>query len=357
MRIGLLGPGRCGSILVQVTIALVVLLGMAALALDVTRLHVAAQRAQAVADGAALAAVAELPDAAAAAALALEAVAANNDQVPEWQAVVGDGDLTYYPPGSTIYDADGAAVMELGPYASGVGVRAQVRVAYAFAPLLNLHQGLRTREAVAVQGPAGAICAVPIWISEDSNPGFGQPVDLLYDDLKGSAGIAIPPGSFGFLDFATPGYDWFGQLLRGYDIADPVRNNAIVRIGQLVTAYTGVNTGKWVHALEAETGGNAGTARLERAANEPWRLDTFEDHPPTNPHIIMVPVVSHEGGTGTGATFKVSKFAVFWLDEVGKTEGGNHYIGVRFIEYQYSPDAILDPNAPYTGIFARKLIL
>lgn len=357
MRSGLLRLRRRGSVLPLVTVGLVALLGAAALALDVTRLHIAAQRAQAVADSAALAGVAGLPDSATARALALGTVEANNVQVPEWPAEVNAGDdVTYYPPGSTISDLDGGALMQLGAHASGVGVQARVRVGYAFAPVLGLDEGFRTRGAVAVQGPAGAICAVPIWISEDSNPGFGQPVDLLYDDLKHVTDI--PPGSFGFLDFSTPGEDWFGQLLRGYNIADEVRENAIVRIGDIVDAYTGINTGKWVSALADETGWADGTARLERAANAPWAEESFALHSPRNPHIMLVPVVRQESGTGTGATFTVVSFAVFWLDGVARMAGGgNHCLRARFIEFQPSPDAILDPQAPDTGIYARKLIL
>ncbi|MGD8237883.1 MAG: pilus assembly protein TadG-related protein, partial [Armatimonadota bacterium] len=170
---------RRGSVLPLVTVGLLAILGLTALALDVTRLHVAAQRAQAVADSAALAGVAGLPHFASAQGLALDAIAANNAQAPEWQAELPDGEgITYYGPGSTVYDPDGGALVHLGSQAAAIGVQTRVRVNYAFAPALGLHEGVRTRGAVAVQGPAGAICAVPIWISEDSNPGYGDPVDL-----------------------------------------------------------------------------------------------------------------------------------------------------------------------------------
>jgi hypothetical protein len=357
MRRGVSSTRRRGSVLPLVAIGLVALLGAAALALDVTRLHVAAQRAQAVADSAALAGVAGLPDAWTAEAFALEAVDANNAQVPEWYAEVPDGEgIIHYPPGSMIYDPDGGALLQLGSHARAIGVQTRVRVDYAFAPALGLQEGSRARKAVAVQGPAGAIAAVPIWISEDSNPGSGQPMDLLYDDLKDV--MDIPPGSFGFLDFSTPGEDWFGQLLRGYGIADEVHDNAIVRVGDIVSAYTGINTGKWVSALANETGGDEGTARLERAAQEPWAGEDFDSHSNINPHIMLVPVVRHESGTGTGAQFLVVSFAVFWLDGVGKVDGGTDKgLNARFIEFQTSPDAYLDAEAPDTGIYAQKLIL
>ena len=461
---GFLHQQRRGAVLLTAVVALIALLALAALALDVTRLHVAAQRAQAVADSAALAGVAGLPDVSLARALALEAVAANNAQVPEWPVEVADGDaITYYAPGSTVYDMDGNPVIRLAAYgppaatpqmelvayhthelpaqsvapstgirvarafapllalhegfrtrhpthaaahdpgldpflrsaplspdgwdraheagagsrgmASGfqlcchtppptppgptcaLGVRTCVRVDYAFARVLGLHDGARTRESVAVLGPAGGICAVPIWLSEGSNPGFGQPVDLVYDDMK-MRRWEIPPGSFGFLDFSTPGEDWFQQLLRGYNVSDAVRQNAIVGIGDIVRAYTGVNTGKWVAALTDETGSDDGTSRMERAGNPPWGGQSFEDHWATNPRIMLVPVVEYLSGTGNNATFRVDKFAVFWLDGAGKVAGGsNHCIHARFIEFQYSPDAFLEPGAPDSGIYARKLIL
>ncbi|MGD8236929.1 MAG: Tad domain-containing protein, partial [Armatimonadota bacterium] len=348
---------RRGSVLPLVTVGLLAILGLTALALDVTRLHIAAQRAQAVADSAALAGVTALPQYADAKHLALEAVDVNNTEVPEWQAYVSPGEaITYYAPGSTILGREGEVVMQLGSYTAGIGVEARVGVDYAFAPVLGLQEGSRTRRAVAIQGPAGAIAAVPIWISEDSNPGYGDPVDLVYDDVKEDG--AIPPGSFGFIDFAVPNHDWFGQLLRGYNIADAVHDEAWIHVDDIITAYTGVNTGKWVHALQQETEEYAGTARLERAAQAPWAEETFDVHSTRNPHIMLVPVVQHLYGTGTGATFKVVSFAVFWLDGVGKMAGGsNHCLQARFIEFQPSPEAVLDPEGPDTGIYVRKLIL
>ncbi len=370
---------RSGAVLVQVTIALIALLGIAAFALDITRLHVAAQHAQAVADGAALAGVVGLPDFPTGQALAVETVDGNNwdmsysdalanpDNVPEWYAWVNPSeDITYYPPGSTISAPDGTVVMQLGPNASGIGVRALVRVTYGLARVLGLDEGSRMREAVAVVAPGGsALPVAPIWISEGTRPDYTEPepdggypiVDLVYDDLAHPpVEGTIAPGSFGFLDFSTPGYDWFSQLLSGYDVAPEVYAGAYTSIGTVETAYSGEHVGQWVQPLEQETGQDAGTARLERAESEPWATETYDDHSSDNPHIILVPVVTYLGGSGTNAELEVVEFAAMWLEEVVQ-QGGDKCIRVRFLNFEQFTGIDIDPQGANTGVFVRKLIL
>lgn len=415
---------RSGAVLVQVTIALIVLLGIAAFALDITRLHVAAQHAQAVADGAALAGVVGLPDFPTGQALAVQTVDGNNwdlsysdasanpNDVPEWYAWVNpNDDVTYYPPGSTISAPDGTVVMQLGPNACGIGVRALVRVTYGLARVLGLDEGSRIREAVAVMGPAGSSLPVlPIWLSKATRPDLfpgedfqcpnptclgldgtgpyvgpgefntsgdlvcpacgtlmgpnpGDLVDLVYDDVQAQdPGYELPYGSFGFLDFSTPGEDWFVQLLRGYDVAPEVYDNAWVSIGDSVTAYPGVNAGPWDHALGDEHGQDDGTARLERAENpeNDWYLETWDDRDTTrndpDPRIMLVPIVEYDGMQGANATFTVVSFAMMWLEEVIPTTNEKR-IRVRFLEFEEFTGMDMDPNGPDIGIYVRKLIL
>ena len=72
------GHKRRGIVLVMVAFGLVVLMGMAALTVDVGRTALAVQRVQSVADATAMAAALQLPDTASANTSLLAALAANN---------------------------------------------------------------------------------------------------------------------------------------------------------------------------------------------------------------------------------------------------------------------------------------
>ena len=94
---------RRGVVIVLVTIALVALLGLAALTIDVGQLCVAAQTAQDVADAAVLAGGPALPDYYAATDVALSLVDANNDATNSFQASCDAGDdISFWGPGETI---------------------------------------------------------------------------------------------------------------------------------------------------------------------------------------------------------------------------------------------------------------
>ena len=59
------------------------------------------------------------------------------------------------------------------------------------------------------------------------------------------------------------------------------------------------------------------------------------------------------GGTGSGATFNIIKFGVFWLEQV-KTSGKKSITG-RFIQYQ-TPGAGDDALAEFTGLWTARLV-
>ncbi len=358
-----------GGVLVYVTLALFALLAMAAFAIDVTRVHLAAQRAQNVADASAFAGGALLPDAAAAKATALKTATANNDAQPIWTAVVGQSDVTYYGPGSSIYRPDGSLITTLGSETTGLYVKAHCTVEHSLASLFGLGSSTPTRYACVIRGPAKGAYALPIWISRDSEElvPYGEPVNLIQrDDAFDTDGDGVadtlPPGSFGFLDMAVSGEDWFSQLLSGWNVAEPCVEAGWVEMDTTITAYTGMSVGQWQQPLEHETGGLAGTARLERAELDPtWSQETYSPDTPDsysddNPRIILVPIVDYLGGTGTNAQYYIVGFAEMWLLDVVNTDGGKG-ITVQFMEWHYSTGGggEIDPGSD-NGVFVVRQV-
>jgi hypothetical protein len=358
-----------GGVLTYVTLALFALLAVTAFAIDVTRVHLAAQRAQNVADAAAYAGGALLPEAAAAKDAALKTAAANNDAQPAWTTVVDPSDITYYAPGSSIYRPDGSFITTLGSQTTGLFVKAQCTVEHSLASLFGLDSSTPTRYAAVIRGPAKGAYALPIWISRDSEDlvPHGQPVNLVQTDeafdTDGDGVVdTLPPGSFGFLDMAAQGEDWFSQLLSGWDVAEGCMEAAYVELDTTITAYTGMSVGQWQQPLERETGALAGTARLERAQSDstwsqeyysPYTSDTYSDD---NPRIVLVPIVDYLGGTGTNAEYYIVGFAEMWLLDVVNTEGGKG-ITVQFMEWHYSTGGggEIDPGSD-NGVFVVRQI-
>ncbi len=350
---------RVGGVLMQVTIGLLALLAVTAFAIDMTRLHIAAQRAQAVADAACFGGGAKLPDPDLSRDVALKLAAANNGELPKWPAVVNDPDVTFYPPGSSIYAPDdGRLLIQLGPVTTGLMVQSRVSIDFGLAKAVGLTSGTVMRFAVVIRGAVMGLPCVPIWISEGSPELYqgGPPVNLIktdavYDEDGDGVPDTVPPGSFGFIDMKVPGDDWFGELLRGYNVTPEVQEASFIEVDQIIEAYTGEHVGQWNHHLKAETGQYAGTARLERVLNDPkWSAETFENHSKDNPRIVLVPIVRYVGQTGGNASYVVTGFAEMWLWDV-TTIQGDKVIQVQFIDYHYNTGAggDLDPRAGGSG--------
>ncbi len=320
---------RRGAVLATTAVALIALLGVSALAIDITRLHAAAQRAQAVADASAFAGGTELPDPYTSVAAAFSVAAGNVVDHPEWSTTVGNDDVTYYPPGSTIYNPlTGEVITTLGGTTHALMAVARVDVDFSLARVVGIDAGERTRFAVVARGAATGAQVVPMWIAAGSPElAAGDYINLFQDSC------AIP-GSFGFLDFSDSGVSgWFQTLLSGYDVPDELAEAAFVEMGGMETAYTGASVGQWVAYLDTATGQDAGTARLERALNDPiWSTQSFPGSP-DNPRRMMVPLVNYvEGTTGTNARFVIVGLAEVWLESINQ---GSKEISTKFIDYRY----------------------
>ncbi|MGC9320365.1 MAG: pilus assembly protein TadG-related protein, partial [Armatimonadota bacterium] len=328
-----------------VVVALVALLGAAALAIDIGSLVVAAQRCQDVADSAALAAAASLPGATEVRTVALETVSANNTEALGWQVTCSEADVQMLSPGEVVSNEP------LGPFAYGVEVTVHAPVDFGFARVLGLEGVTAHRSAVAVRGMVDQVPICPMWIDSATELNYGVQQELLMADGPSYEGI---PGSFGFLsppDGCTA--SWF-ELLEGYGLSEQDYQTSFVSKEDTLTAYTGVNVGGWVKALSNDKG----CSRLERATDPDgnWADDTFEAYQPDNPRILLVPLVNYIGDSGTNATFEIVSFAAFWLEDVDGTTDDKKIIG-RFIDYFDLAGGDVDSGlTDSSGLFAVKLV-
>jgi len=331
---------RAGVAGAWVAIAFVALAGAGAMAFDLGRLAIAAQRAQDIADSAALASATKLPYENDARNAALRIVGANATDGCGWPVDCNASDIVFTPPNGTV----GATV--LGPWAHAMTVTVHAQVEYSFARIFGLTDKSLTRSASVVRAPVDGIPIATMWISHTTPLTYGQQINMLMADGPHYAGI---PGSFGFLLEPTGcTADWFA-LLQAYGLTPQDIETSFVNLGDSVFAKTGVNVGNFKKALVEDSG----DSRLERGTTGKFQYDTFNDFHPDNPRIMLVPLVSYLGDTGTNAEFRIEKFGAFWLEGINQ---GQKEIWGRFINYDMPGG---DPNSDLTtetGVYATKLI-
>jgi hypothetical protein len=332
---------RQGVVAVVVVVGLMALMGAAALAIDVSRLIVAAQRAQNIADTAALAGACELPYDQDARDAAVSIVATNNAEGCGLETQCDISDTVYYPPTETVPN-----YAVLGPWACALRVSTHVPVEYSFARLVGIEGAIATRSALVVRAPVGGIPICTMWIAHETPLAYGQQQQMLMAGGPHYAGI---PGSFGFLQSPVGCTATSFDLLRGYNLTPEEVATSLVGVEETVYADPGVDVGSFTKALKQ----HQGTARLERGTSGKWASDTFENYHNDNPRIMLVPLVSYLGGTGSNAAFRIEKFGAFWLEEV---QGGQKTILGRFLHYDM-PGGEPDPSLiKHHGIFATKLV-
>jgi hypothetical protein len=330
---GLIGP--------WVAMALVVLVGAAALSIDIGRLVMAAQRAQDMADGAALAGGSKLPSAQEARDVTADTISANNSEGAGFQVQCEASDITCYGPSEEV-----PGYGTLGPWAQAICVSTHAPVQYSFARIVGLEGATATRSATVVRAPVAGLPICTMGIAEDTPLAYGERQQLLMGDGPEFADV---PGSFGFLQSPTGCTASFFDLLQGYDLTTQDIESAFVGIGDTLYAETGLMVGQWMQALEQ----NQGLSRLEQGTSGKWANDTFEDYHNDNPRIMLVPMVRYLGGTGSNAAFEIVRFGAFWLEDVNQ---GQKEIWGRFIQYDFPGS---DPNGSAItegGVFATALV-
>ena len=336
-----------GVVVALVTVALLVLLGAAALTVDIGRLAIAAQVAQDVADAATFGGAPRLPHYDDARTIALALVAANNESTSGFQAACSaDGeapDIVFWGPYEEVPD--------FGPQGSAawaMRVTAHVPVSYIFARALGLEGATITRSCTMVRMPVGGVPICPMWINYLTGYQKGQEQELLMADGPHYENI---PGSFGWLEPPSGDSSSFLELLRGYDLSyeQIVANYAAV--GDIATAYPGLSVGQWKTALHTAPDG---LARLDRAMWDPWAGDTFDNFHDTNPRIVIVPMCEYLGESGSGAEFQIHAFGAFYIESVNSKKKPYSITG-RFIEY-HLPGAGGNALAPETGLWTTKMV-
>ena len=338
--------GRRGVVGPWAVTGLVVLLGVSGLVIDVGRLCIAAQRAQDVADSAALAAACELPYEQPAGDAALSTVSANNSTISAaLQATCAEdsGDLVYYGPGESM---EGVGV--LGPWACGMKVTTHVPVEYSLARIVGVQGTVATRSASVLRAPVGGLPIATMWLSQETPFNYGDVQQLLMADGPHYAGV---PGSFGFLQAPAGCTATAFELLRGYNLTEEQIQSSFVSVGDTIYASTGVDVGSISNALDA----HQGMARLERGLDPSgkWANDVFDNYHNDNPRIMLIPLVSYLGGEGSNAAFRIEKFGAFWLEEVKPSQ---KWIKGMFIRYDM-PGGEPDPSLiKHQGIFATQLV-
>lgn len=204
-----------GAVLVFVAILLVVLIGMAALAIDVGRMYIARQRAQNVCDGSTLAGGAYLdgtsectePDGLAT--ITAQACAiANNELTAPWEVLApgttDPGVEVTFPTGTVpddagreITDSHGSVVQ----FESGevIRVHGQVDVDFTFARIFGLSGTQVEASATAIFGPALEVCdLVPLAVSDLIIFGDGVTPPLRLED-EVLVILHVPDHTEGFL--------------------------------------------------------------------------------------------------------------------------------------------------------------
>jgi hypothetical protein len=329
---GVIGP--------WVAVALVALLGVAALSIDIGRLVVAAQRAQDMADGAALAGGCKLPYAQEARDTSVDTISANNSEGAGFQVQCEASDITCYGPYEEV-----PGYGTLGPWAQAISVSTHVPVQYNFAPIVGVEGATATRSATVLRAPVAGLPIATMWIAYGT-PLTGDPQQLLMAEGPHYAGI---PGSFGFLQSPDGCTATFFDLLQGYNLTTQDIESSFVGIGDTVYAETGEMVGHWRKALEQ----NQGRARLEQGTSGKWATDIVTDYHDDNPRIMLIPLVSYIDGTGNNASFKIEQFGAFWLEDVDQ---GQRKIWGRFIQYDFPGGDPIGTAINEGGVFATALV-
>lgn len=337
---------RKGLIAVMTAMAIGALIGATALVFDLGQVVIAAEHAQRAADAAALAGASGIAAGASAAATerASSIVSANSAPVASFRlalptagvSILGPGDLI---PGYRTLTADEGAVR----------VTVDAQVDFQFARLFGLDTATVTRSATAARVHIGGAPVAPMWISDTTSLTVGASQELHMAQVeKLDPTQPLPPGNFGWLEPNTGARD-FSTLLGGYQVPPETLAANSVALGDTVTGLTGERVGQWVQALSHNS---SDTGRLDRASLPPYDTQTPETATADNPRLLLVPVVEVLGGTGTGASYTIVKFAVFWLTSV--RSGGKSITGT-FLRYDV-PGLGGSTSGAYAGVWTVRLV-
>ncbi len=281
-----------GGVIILVAISIVVLMGMAALVIDVGGMYTARRQMVNAADAAALAGAQEL-------------------------VLGGDikGISNYYA--KTLNEADTAEVyVDLDKQT--VTVEAEKLVEFTFARVLGFSNTEVPARAVAVAGPLRkAAGLIPIGVPENKLVDEGETMEVIRFKMD------FGPGNWGWISF-----EGTGNQFNPNTIADHIRDGypELVEVGDPIQTRTGTFNPK---------------------------MATEVDEHISNGNKVFVPIV--EEGTGTGTEeFTIVGFAAIVLEE-REGNPAHTTITARVEEGEFA-SGIIDPEGPDYGLKGIALI-
>jgi hypothetical protein len=291
------------QITVVLLLVLPVLIGAMALTTDIAALYFNWQSLQSAADVAAVAGASYLPSNTAQAVAIAKTYAVNNGILGSEIASI------------TVSSDDRA-----------LNIRLQRIVNYSFARVLGLASGTVSAQATAQIQTIGKTTGVtPIGIDYRTLYSAGQVVTL----MEGQLG----PGNWGPLALGGIGASILAQNIEyGYQ--------GSVSVGDSLTTETGVTTGPIRSAFNYLIS----EAQSEDAGG------TFANHSPTDPRILIVPMVDFSSINGNSQV-PVKGFAALWLVSVDSKND----IATYFID-QVASGSTPDVNAQNYGAYKAALV-
>jgi hypothetical protein len=294
---------RKGFVSVFVVILMIVLLGCAALAIDVGMLTYEKARLQNACDAAALAGAQELPD---------DLPAATNK--------------AYYYADENDLPSSEITSIEFTNEDRRITVNAERTVPYSFARVLDMSQGIITAHASAENAPINEM-------------GGLRPFGVVDDIFILNTTVVLELGSwdsvggnFGSLNFDGSGGDVYRETVEGGSISS-------WQIGDEVPTQTGNMVGPTKQGIDDII--NQCT-HIPECTSTSYQLDC--------PRIITVPLIDALDDHGSSTVIIVG-FARFFIDEV--SGGGNVAITGQFLEEVTVGSS--DPSDPDFGVRTVKL--
>lgn len=332
-----------GAILLMVAILLVVLIGIAALAIDLGQLYIARQRAQNVCDAAALAAIRHIDPA------RLDVTRPIATQVA-MDCALANNQSGYWKVFQTGAQAEGVSVSF--PSDDSVRADADVPVDYAFAGIFGLKSGKAHAHAVArltiVRSMRLPFIPIGVCQSIAQNLEFGEATILKSDTWRkqGNNDSFIGPGNFAPLVLPGDkkgGKDYEDRLSGDKD--DPVTLN----IGDEIETKPGNMVGptnKGVSARIKKDTVYTGTGG--ESAWDEWLRDYQTEGNTsfsTSPRLVVCPIIADPDPplNGRSGTVSVVGFAAFFIDNevINDLDGAKYVqIGAYFVGAVYSPEEI-----------------
>lgn len=281
-----------GNVALLVAFAMPVLLGFAALTVDLGAVAVEQQRAQNAVDAGALAGAAQIIHGSTAAAQEAYSIAIQNDATPSYTATADITTNTVTVQGSQTsplwfariwgktslrFKVSGTA--QAGPLVSGTGM-------------------------------------VPIGVPSQTFT-YGEQVDLTEGAGNGTT------GNYGYLSLDSPGGKTLKEQLESGD-------DGTLEVGQTVSTKSGVNTGPVDQAIQY---------RLSESAPSDY-CDSYKTAESDCPQVLYLPVVSSLG-SDSNKEVTIVGFATFYLEQLIDSGGHQQLVG-EFIR-------MIHPGAVGTG--------